>query len=131
MIRKPIISVITIIFILLACLTGAQAAWLSNSQLYFDPTSVEFGFYDRVILDDLATDNSHEWTAQTDPVTDADILPVLKPGYYPEGYSFSVADYYFDPNVDYKADLTNGDLTAYFYESGQYLTRTSRNHKSY
>ena len=104
----------------------ALATPLTDEELYFDPTSVDFDYYPRVILDDLAADNNNVWDAGNDWVVDADILPVLKPGTYPDGYSFSQDDYYQTPNVDYFADITDGTLTATFEVPGQYMVRVSR-----
>lgn len=110
----------------LAWLSPVYGAFLSDRQLYFDPASVDFDYYERIGLADLATANSHQWEAGTDPVIDADILPVLKPGTYTNSYGFSQSDYYLTPNVDYKADLSSGTLTGYFFVSGQYLVRVTR-----
>jgi len=104
----------------------AGAVLLTGEELYFDPESADFDFYPRVLLPDLVIENSHMWGAEGDPIVDADILPVLKPGPYPIGYAFDQSDYEQTPNVDYFADLTDGNLTATFLASAQYLVRIHR-----
>ena len=111
---------------LVAAWGPAGAERLPSEQMFFDPAGVDFDYYPRILLDDLSVQNSHQWEAGGDPATDADILPVLKDGYYPAGYVFSEHDYYLVPNADYEADLSDGAFTAYFYESGQYLVRITR-----
>jgi hypothetical protein len=108
---------------LLPAASVAQASFLTDSQLYFDPNSITPGFYTRVNLPDLATTNTFTVAAGTDPVTGANILPVLKPGTYGSGYVFSQNDYLQTPNVDYKADLTSGTLTAEFDTAALYELR--------
>jgi len=110
--------------IFLALLSGsAQAALLTDAELYFDPGSIAPDYYTRLELPDLTVQDGFFWEGDPDAVTDADILPVLKPGEYPEGYPFSQADYYQTPNVDYSADLTGGDLTVTFNTPGLYHVR--------
>ncbi len=103
-----------------------QATMLSDSQLYFDPDSISPDFYPMIDLPDLGSLNSHNFAADGDPILDADILPVLKPGAYPGGYVFSQSDYDQIPNVDYFADLTDGTLTTTFETAGVYHVRVQR-----
>jgi hypothetical protein len=105
---------------------SAYGILLSDSQLYFDPDSIVDDFYSRKYIDDLSVLNSVTWTSGTDPIIDADILPILKPGSYSVGYFFSQSDYYQTPNVDYFADLTTGTLTSTFNMPGLYHVRISR-----
>jgi hypothetical protein len=114
------------VFLLILAAASAQADVLSDAQLYFDPDSISPDYYERIELPDLGQANSHTWLAGNDPVTDADILPVLKPGSYPPGYSFSQNDYYLLPNVNYFGDLTGGTLTARFAAPGLYHVRVTR-----
>lgn len=105
--------------------------FLTDPQLYIDPWEVPYDYYDRVYLDDLSVNNTYTWASDGDDIIDADILPVLKEGpgpegSYPSGYVFNQADYYQTPNVDYFADLTNGDLTVTFLVSAQYNVRIHR-----
>ncbi len=124
--KRRFCILLVMVVVALAWLSSAYGAFLRDRQLYFDPTSADFDYYQRIVLDDLTTANSHQWEAGTDPVIDADILPVLKPGTYANSYGFSQSDYYLTPNIDYKADLSNGTLTGYFFASGQYLVRVTR-----
>ena len=105
---------------------SSYAVLLSDGQLYFDPATLEEADYPKVYLPDLLADNTAEWTASGDPITDADILPILKPGDYLKGYVFSQTDYLEQPNVDYWADLTAGDLTVTFHTAGLYHVRITR-----
>lgn len=107
----------------LCCGVCAKAAFLSDAELYFDPDSISDDFYSRIYLPDLSVQNSYMWTFGSDNITDADILPVLKPGTYYPGYSFSQSDYYQTPNTDYLADLTGGQLTGTFTTPGLYHVR--------
>ncbi len=113
--------------VLLFFLAGpAFAVILSDAELYFDPAGIVPDYYPRIYLPDLAADNDCIWPAGTDPVTDADILPILKPGDYPPGYPYSQADYLNIPNVDYFADLTAGTLTVTILEPGLYHVRVTQ-----
>jgi hypothetical protein len=107
---------------------GARAQTLTDNQLYFDPDSLAKSLYTRILLPDLSSANSFVWSAGSDAVVDADILPILKPGTYASGYLFTQADYLLQPNVDYNAALTSGSLTATFEQPGLYHVRV--NHQS-
>jgi hypothetical protein len=106
--------------------SSAFAVMLSDGELYFDPGSIQPDYYPRIYLPDLAEDNNYVWAAGFDPVTDADILPILKPGVYPPGYPYSQADYLDIPNVDYFADLTGGTLTVIINKAGLYHVRVTQ-----
>jgi len=99
---------------------------LTDPQLYLDPAGLELDFYPIINLPDLSLQNSYIWPADGDDIIDADILPILKPGQYPHGYSYSQSDYLQTPNVDYFADLTAGTLTATFLTPGLYHIRIIR-----
>lgn len=106
-----------------------QATSLSDSELYFDPGSIEFGQYPIIDLSMEDPNDQYTWDASGDPITDADILPTLKAGTYVRGQDFDPNDYYLIPNVDYYGDLDvpdTGDFTATFNVSGQYMVRITR-----
>lgn len=109
---------VMLILALLGCSAGA--ALLTDSQLYIDPASIGQDFYVHIDLGDLTAQNSYLWAAGSDPVVGAKILPVLKTNNYTSGYAFSQNDYLDQPNVDYSADLTSGNLTAQFLIPGLY-----------
>ena len=111
---------------MLALASPAQAALLTDGQLYFDFPSLVDGYYEETYLPHLGTEDAVVWAANADPVIDADILPGLKEGIYGPGHVYSQADYYRVPNVDYTADLSAGTLTATFSASGPYHVRITR-----
>ena len=121
--RSRIIGTIVSFFCLLI---SAEGAMLTDAEIYFDPDGLAAGFYSNMLLPDLLNNNAIAWQAEADPVTDADILPVLKDRDYGPGYVFSQDDYFQTPNVDYYADLTNGSLTATFEKAGLYHVRLTR-----
>ncbi len=123
---KKLMIAFTILCLVLSISGSALAVILSDAELYFDPTSAVFDYYDRIILDDLSSVNTYVWEASGDDIVDADVLPVLKPGTYPEEYSFSQDDYLQTPNLDYYADITDGTLTGTFTVSAQYMVRVTR-----
>ncbi|GMV24538.1 MAG: hypothetical protein AMXMBFR58_05690 [Phycisphaerae bacterium] len=114
--------------LLAVCGMGAVATadLLSDAQLYFDPASIQPDFYSRLLLDDLASQHTITFDAGSNPVIGANILPMLRPGDYFPGYSYSQADYFHTPNSDYYADLTSGSLAASFMQPGLYHIRTYR-----
>ncbi|QDU72952.1 hypothetical protein [Mucisphaera calidilacus] len=120
---------LTWVVALLACaasLTTAPAALLSDTELYLDPNDVPLAVYDKVFLPDLAAANTHTWPADLDPVTTAQIVPMIRPGDYADDYAYSQSDYLYAPNVDYTADLTAGELTTTFLEGGLYHVQVTR-----
>ena len=117
---------IAITFLVLSFQIVSYAVLLTDGQLYFDPATLGEGDYPKVYLSDLVVDNTAQWFALGDPITDADILPILKPGDYLKGYVFSQTDYLVLPNVDYSADLTAGDLMVTFNVAGLYHVQITR-----
>lgn len=103
-----------------------QSALLTNEQLYFDYPTLADAYYDAIYLPNLASQSTVTWQANTDPITDADILPVLKAGTIVPGHVYSQDDYARIPNIDYVADLTAGTLTADFFSAGPYHVRIVR-----
>jgi hypothetical protein len=110
----------------LSIVSPLQAALLTSEQLYFDYPTLTDAYYDAIYLPDLTSHSAVSWQANLDPITDADILPVLKAGTIVPGHIYSQADYARIPNVDYLADLTAGTLTADFFAPGPYHVRIVR-----
>jgi hypothetical protein len=104
----------------------AQAAQIDPAALFFDPNSIVPDFYARIELPNLSVGNSFQFSAGSDPIIGANILPVLKPGEYPSSYIFSQSDYLQQAGIDYNADLTSGTLTTVINTAGLYHIRVSR-----
>jgi hypothetical protein len=118
---KKLIYIVS--FVLL--LGSAQAAPLTDADLYFDPAGIVPDYYTRLELPDLTVQNTLLLQGDPNAIIGANILPMLKPGNYPKGFPFSQADYYYTPNIDYSADLTDGDLTVTFNKPGLYHVRVT------
>jgi len=123
---KRITEHIVSIIIVLVLTASSYAVLLNDAQLYFEPDSIVADYYPRIELQDLSVDNDYLWSAESDLVIDADILPILKAGEYQPGYVFGQADYDQQPNVDYFADLTEGNLQCTFIVPGLYHVRITR-----
>ncbi len=94
---------VCIVFSLMVA-SGAFSAWLTPEEMYLDPTTIpeaEYAF-------DYTTQN--EYTFQK--VVGLKILPPLKE---------DSLEYYFEPDVDYKADVTGGLGTVTFNRPGPYF----------
>ncbi|MFI4910711.1 MAG: DUF4347 domain-containing protein [Sedimentisphaeraceae bacterium JB056] len=112
--------------LLVGIVCNVSAVLLSDSDMYFDPATITPDYYPRIYLDDLVADNDYLWFGGFNPIVDADVLPLLNEGMYPDGYSYTQADYFQVPNVDYFADITSGDLTCTFGVPGLYHVRVTR-----
>ena len=77
---KKLIYAISFVFLL----GSAQAAQLTDAELYFDPASIVPDYYPRFELADLTVENTLIWQGDPNAIIDVDILPILKPGDYPE-----------------------------------------------
>jgi len=114
------------VVVTLSFVSTVRAGLLLDAELYCDPWSIPTAVYPKIYFDNLNTADSYTWAADTDPVTQAQILPIIAAGVYDPGYVFSIADYYHRPNVDYFADLDGGSLTATFDTAGIYHVRITR-----
>ncbi|MBN1787433.1 MAG: hypothetical protein JW806_03465 [Sedimentisphaerales bacterium] len=118
-------SFLLVSLFLISC-SSCFAVPLSDVELYFDPATITPDYYTKIYLEDLAMQNTVVWDANTDPVIDADILPILNEGTYTPFHVYSPSDYYHTPGIDYSADLTAGTLTATFSTPGVYHVRVTR-----
>ncbi len=125
-----VLSVIALAGWVVAVPPRAEAAFLSDSDLFLNPWSVPFDLYPRVYLEPTwdgtnLGNNTYTWSSFND-VVGVNVLPLLRPfsptqpALYPSGYPFTQADYLYQPNVNYSVDLTGGIAQASFTRPGTY-----------
>lgn len=109
-----------------ASLSGsARADLLSDAQLWLDPATLPYALYDRQVID--TPGSSFTWADSAGRIiVGASILPTLREGVWLEpGRTYSQDDYFYQPNIDYRADLSAGVLTSTFDRSGLYHIRAT------